>query len=172
VIFVTFVFKMLIRPNRLPDILILLDKIIAAPAGGQRRWVHIQTDLPVRCALPNLLEGLVPDIAKRRDALARHTAHIYIAVEINQTVRPGRVTGVLVVVTKGISPYAPQPDLGVGSPEGKRIFVRKDEAEDQRAFCNLRGDLRIEHSNVALTHGQDLTQWSSTGMRLIPSAPS
>jgi len=29
-----------IRPNRFPDILILFDEIITAPAGRQRRRVH------------------------------------------------------------------------------------------------------------------------------------
>jgi hypothetical protein len=73
----------LVNSESFPNLFIFLNKIIATLTGLERGRVHVQTDLAVRRAFPDFLEGLFADIAQWLDLFARHTADIHQAVEVN-----------------------------------------------------------------------------------------
>ena len=118
--------------------------------------MHLQADLTVCSPFPDLFEGLVSDIAKRGNAFARHAADIHVAIEVNQTMRPWRVTRMRIVIAKRVSSGASQTDLRVGPTERERIFIRNDEPESQRAVRDLRGNLAVEDRDILFPHGEDL----------------
>ena len=149
------VVESLVRPDRFPDVFILFNKVITALAGGQGRRVHVQADLSIRRALPDLFKGLMADVPKGWDPLARHTTDVNVPVEIDEAMCPGRITGMSIVVSKCIAPGPPQADLGVRTPEGKGIFIRNDQAQRQRAFGDPRRDLVIESGDIFFPHGED-----------------